>query len=208
MATKTLDTGKDKIQKICDDLRRETIEPAEREAAELVESAKKQAMEIIKQAEKEAADVEEAAHQRINKERSVFQSSMAQGIKQSMETLRQEIEGKLLSEGLGAAVAESSARPDLVAGLIGAVISAVEKEGSGTDLVALIPKSVSVDEVVGLLNARAKDLLKDGVRVGDFAGGMMLKLVDKQITIDLSDEAIKELLGRFVRKDYREVLFG
>ena len=36
---KGLETGKDKIQKICDALRKETLEPAKQEAREIVEKA-------------------------------------------------------------------------------------------------------------------------------------------------------------------------
>ena len=41
------DKGQDKIKKICDQLREETLEPAKQEAEEMLENAKKQAEKII-----------------------------------------------------------------------------------------------------------------------------------------------------------------
>lgn len=38
---KSLEKGKDKIQKICDKLRGKTLEPAEKEARQILEDAKK-----------------------------------------------------------------------------------------------------------------------------------------------------------------------
>ena len=47
---KGLESGKDKIQKICDALRKETLEPAKQEAREIVENAHMQASEIVTEA--------------------------------------------------------------------------------------------------------------------------------------------------------------
>ena len=51
---KGLETGKDKVKKICDVLKRETLEPAKHEADEIVASARKKADEILADAHKEA----------------------------------------------------------------------------------------------------------------------------------------------------------
>ena len=45
---KGLDTGREKIQKICDSLRKETLEPAKQEAREIIENAHMQASEIVR----------------------------------------------------------------------------------------------------------------------------------------------------------------
>lgn len=53
---KSLETGKDKIQKICDALKKETLEPAKQEAREVIENARLQAAEIVTAAKKEAEE--------------------------------------------------------------------------------------------------------------------------------------------------------
>ena len=52
-------------------------------------------------------------------------------------------------------------------------------------------------------------LKERSVVLSDLAGGIQLKLHDKKMTIDLSDEALKELLATYIaRKDFRKLLFG
>jgi V/A-type H+-transporting ATPase subunit E len=89
------------------------------------------------------------------------------------------------------------------------MIQAIEKDGISTDFSALIPKVASVQELNALLGKSVLERLKEGsVVVGDFAGGAKLKLHDKKMTIDISDSALKELFSRYLRKDFRKLLFG
>jgi V/A-type H+/Na+-transporting ATPase subunit E len=208
MPARSLETGKDKIQKICDVLRRETIEPAEADALKIVEGARKEAEQILKKAHDEAAEAERAARERIARERSVFASSVEQGIRQSLETLRQNVERKLFVGELGDTLATATGDPKVVASLINAIVEAIDREGIEAELTALVPKVVKVEEVNSLLLERVAKRLREGVQVGDFDGGARVRLIDRQITVDISDEALQELLGRFLRKDFRAVLFG
>lgn len=208
MPTKSLDTGKEKIQKICDVLRREAIEPAEEEATRIVGGARKEAEQILAKAKAEAAALEKGARERVASERRVFESSVEQGVRQSVETLRQQVEQKLFYGELAETLAVASGDPKLVASLINAIVEAIGREGIETDLMVLIPKTVTVDEVNGLLLEKVAAKLKGGVQVGDFAGGVQVRLVDRQITVDMSDEALEELMGRYLRKDFRAILFG
>lgn len=205
---KSLDTGKDKIQKICDILRRETLEPAGEQAEKIVSDARAEAERLLAQAREQVAELEAAAHQRILQERSVFDSSVNQAVRQSVETLRQQVEGRLFSEELGHTLASATADPKVIATLINSLVEAIDREGIGVDLAAIVAKTVKVEEVNNFLLERVAELLKEGVQVGDFRGGAKLRLSDRQITIDISDEALVELLGRYLRKDFRAKLFG
>ena len=51
---KSLEKGEEKIQKICDVLRRETLEPAQLEAEGVIEQAKEKAAGIVREAEQNA----------------------------------------------------------------------------------------------------------------------------------------------------------
>jgi V/A-type H+-transporting ATPase subunit E len=44
--------------------------------------------------------------------------------------------------------------------------------------------------------------------VGSFKGGAQLQWHDRKLTLDMSDDALKELLSTYVRKDFRKMLFG
>ena len=206
---KHLSEGKEKIDQIASLLRLETLEPAEREAAKIIAEAKRQAEEIVKESEAKAKERVAQAKASIERERQVYERSLLQSAKLALEALRQGIERELFSGELHLAVIAESAKPGLISKLIESMVLAIDKAGMGADLSALIPKEVKPEEVTALLSARILDRLRGGkVVLGDFAGGVALKLHEERITIDLSDEALFELLATHARKDFRKLFFG
>jgi hypothetical protein len=39
-------------------------------------------------------------------------------------------------------------------------------------------------------------------------GGIAVKLVKENITIDITDQALEEWVSKYVRQDFRKILFG
>lgn len=206
---KTLDTGHDKIQKICDVLKKETLEPAQLEAKKIIEEAKKQAEHIISESRQHAErNIAEARHT-IEQERNIFQSSLSQSAKQSLESLRQSIEHKLFNDELHSIVKQQTSDPRVIAKLIDAIVKALEQDGLAADLSVIIPASIPVKEVNALLAAGILDKLKEHtVVLGDIAGGVKVRVEGKKMTLDISNSEIENLLQRYLRKDFRKFIFG
>lgn len=206
---KTLVRSEDKIKKLCDQLKNETLEPALREGERIVEEAAEKGRHIIHEAEKKAEHIIREAEKAVEKERAVFRSSLDQASRQSLETLRQAIEAKLFSGELAKLIETGTKQPDVIAKVINAIVEAIQRQGIESDLRAVIPKTVSPQEVSRALAHEVLHRLKEGaIEVGDFPGGAKVKLVDKKITLDMSSQAVFELLAGYVRKDFREILFG
>ena len=101
------------------------------------------------------------------------------------------------------------ADPQLIANLISSLVKAVEQEGLSTDISALIPKGVSPQQVNQLLGQEILKKIKDNsVSIGGFAGGAQVKLIDKRLTLDISDQTLVEYLRNYVRKDFRKLIFA
>lgn len=206
---KSLEKGQDKIQKICNKLRHEVLEPAEKEAQNIVNEANKKAEEIIAEAERHAEQIINQARGQIEQERNVFHSALQQAAKQMVESLRQEIEHKLFNEELHSLLENQLADPKIIAELVNGIVNALEKEGMTADLSVIIPRLISMDDIQALLFENVRKRLKGKpLEVGSFAGGAQVKLLGKKMTIDLSDQAIKELLANFMRKDFRKLMFN
>jgi V/A-type H+/Na+-transporting ATPase subunit E len=206
---KSLEKGQDKIQKICDQLRNKTIEPAKKEAAEIIDEAKNRAELIKAEAENHAEQIISHARAQIEQERNVFQSSLKQASKQVIETLKQEIEHKFFNDQLQEILDKQLSESNMIANLINGLVTALEKEGVSTDLSAVIAKNVSVDEVNQLLLEKVRKRLKEKpFEIGSFKGGAQVKLLGKKMTLDLSDQALKELVANYVRKDFRHLIFS
>lgn len=205
---KTLEKGEDKIQKICDALRRETLEPAKQEAEKIIEEARARAEQIVNEAQAQAEKLHENAREAIEQERNVFHSSLEQAGKQGLEELRQAIEHKLFHDELQKVIEENSSDPKVIAKLISSIVQAIEKEGITTELSAVIPQAVSAEEINRLLGEGIlKKLKEESVTFGEFVGGAQVKLHNKKMTIDITDRALMELLSSYVRKDFRKLLF-
>jgi V/A-type H+-transporting ATPase subunit E len=206
---RSLEKGQDKIQKICDKLRKGTLEPAKEEAQLLIEEAKSKAEAIKAEAGYQAEQMIKQAKGQIEQERNVFHSALLQASKQAIEALKQEIEHKFFNDELQDLLEKQLSDPKIVADLINGIIAALEKEGLTTDLSAVIPRLVSADDVNDLLVESVRKRLKGKpLEIGHFRGGAQVKLHGKKLTLDLSDQAIKELVANYVRKDFRKLIFS
>jgi len=201
--------GTDKIQKICDTLRKETLEPAKQEAQNIIADAHAKAAKIVKEAEQETKILHEQARKSIEQERNVFQSSLEQAARQGLEALRQSIEHKLFNEELEKVIEKHTADPTVIAQVINAIVEALQKDGLSADLSAFIPKHVSSEKVNALLLQNVMSKLREkGVALGDFAGGAEIKVHGKRLTIDITDKTLQEILAAYARKDFRQLIFG
>ncbi len=205
---KAVETGKDKVKKICDVLRRETLEPAEHEAAALLESARTEATSIVKEANRQAKEIVKKAQDEAEMLTTRTHSTLQQACKQTLETLRQTIIDKLFHPELAKWLTSGLQNEKVLASLIEAVVKGIEKEGIECDLQVYISSAVSARDVNALLAPQViKRLREKGVLVGTFAGGIQVKLVGENLMMDLSETALSELLYTYVRKDFREMFF-
>ncbi len=206
---KEAETGSERVKKICDVLRRETLEPAKHEAEEIILEARRQAESLIEDAKKSIEKMDKEAREEIERQKNIFQSSLYQACKQALESLRQSIEEKLFNQELARLFAKNMQSPDVIARLITAVIRAMEKDGIEADLSVYIPAAVPARAVNEMLGKEIIDKLKEkSVLIGPLTAGIEVKLHDQNITIDISDKALKELVASYIRKDFRELFFG
>lgn len=206
---KEIDTGREKVKKICDVLRRETLEPAKQEADEIIHQAKIQAAEIVKSAKEEAEKSKAEAVQEIERQKVVFMTSLNQAGKQALEALKNEIEQKLFNPALSQMFDGPLTNTKVVLDLVEAVVVALKKEGTDTDLDICIPSAVSVKDInTQLLQYIGENLKSCTVTVGSMQGGITVRLGKENITIDITDQALKEWVSTYVRQDFRKILFG
>lgn len=206
---RTLEKALDKKQNLFQKLRQDTLEPAESEARKIIGEAQKKAEEIKKEAQKNADLLIKQAKAQIEQEKNVFYAALEQGVKQTLESLRQEIEHKLFNDELQSTIDTLMSNPKIIADLINGIVSSIEKEGIHTEVAAVIPRLVSSKEVCHfLIDSVCQKIKNHPIEIGHFAAGAQVKLVGKQLTVDITSSVIKELLANYVRKDYRRLIFS
>ncbi len=206
---KGLETGRDKIQKICDVLKNETLEPAKQEAREIIENAHLQAEEILRETREKADTLIQSAKDDIEEKRKVFSASLQLACRQGVELLKQKIENELFDKSLGELVSKEMKDPKVIAQLINSFMKSVEEQGLEEEFVASIPKDISPKSINALIAENSLEKLqKQSVEIGDFAGGVKIQMKGRQITIDISDTTVKELIAGFIRRDFRDMIFS
>lgn len=206
---KTLEKGQDKIKKIADELRHQTLEPAQKMALEIVQNAQKESEEIIQTGRAQAEKLIASAKQTNAHERKVFQSALTQSFKQAFDMLKQEIETKLFNDQLSAELEKNAGNPQVIAQLINAIVQAIEKEGISSDIGVTIPQKTDAKAVSTLLAKGVLEKLKGApIDLGSFASGVQVRLKDRKMTLDITDKTLKEIIGRFVPSTFHDIIFG
>lgn len=206
---KGLESGKDKIQKICDVLRHETLEPAKQEAKEVVENAHLQAREIVKDAQTKADNLIASAKAEIEEKKKVFDATLQLTCRQTIELLKQKIEEKLFNENLSDLILKETVDPKLISHIIDSFMKGMQERGLEEEFVAVIPKNVSARMINSMIAANVlQSLQKQSVVLGDFAGGVQIQMKGRHITVDITDAALRDVLARFIRQDFRQMLFN
>lgn len=204
----TLEKGKEKLSEICDLLRRETLEPAQNEAASIIEAAHVEKDSILLQAKKEAELILQEAREKIEKEKVLFHTSMDVASKQTFSKLKQDIEQKLFNEEIKHLVHEIAHDAQKVAQLVNVIVEVIEREGLNGNLTLGLAKTIRPEELNKyLVKSLLAKIEKNEVPIESVPGGAVVRLEDKQLTFDISDQALKELMGSYLRSSFREVLF-
>ena len=197
-----------RIQAICEKIRYETLDPAKEQANAILEQAKKERELILEQARHDAETMKKETRALLQEENQVFQSSLAQSCKQTVEHLMQRIEESLFNPALETWIQEQMGDAASYAKLIDVLISAIQKEGTQTNISVLIPKSFSADVINAQLSQKVLQSLKGGsVEIADIKGGLKVHLIEKKMTLDLSQETLREIISSLIRKDFRKIFF-
>ncbi len=206
---KKLESGQDQLQRICDLLRHDTLEPALAEARRIESEAQHAAQKLMDEANRKASEREAAARRQIQREQEVFQQNVTQSLKQAVALLRQEIEHSLFKSGLMAALKGPTSDAALMAKLVDAMVEALRRDGVDASLTLEVGKALPPQELVKALSPEVRRILESGkVQTASFPSGIAVTIAGEDVTLDMSDGAIREWLGRFLRKDFRDMLFG
>ncbi|EPP34613.1 ATP synthase (E/31 kDa) subunit [Chlamydia ibidis] len=197
-----------KLKQICDALRLETLKPAEEEADIIVRNAHEQAKRILQDAQHRADKIIEAAQETAEARVKQGESALAQAGRRALESLKQAVEQKIFREALAEWLEQVSTEPDVASKLITSLVHSIEEQGVLGNMSAFVGKYVPARKVNELLGKSVIAKLKDkGVTVGKFVGGVQLRVEDKNWILDLSSDALLDLLMRYLQRDFREMIF-
>ena len=130
-------------------------------------------------------------------------------LKKSVDKLRYAIENELFAKAWGEAVAASLKDPGLVAKIIESMATAIEKEGIDTDLQLVLDEADIKKDLSTFIKTEIwEKVQKGGLVLSHIKGGAQIKITGKDLTLDMSHDAIVSLLASFVRDEIRSLILS
>lgn len=204
----SLETADEKVQQICNLLRSETLSPAKKEAERILLEASQKAEMIIAEAKGEAAKIQKESKETLKKELAVHETSIKLAINQGLSALKQSIE-TLFTDEFSRQLEKEMADPSVIAKIINAIVGAIEREGLSVKLETMIPSSINIGELYKNIAAHVKEHVRqESLVLSGIKGGARIRMVDKKVSIDMSEKAMKELLATYLTAELRQKVFG
>ena len=202
-------TGDERLAAICQMIRSETLDPAKEEAEQIRHAAERDAARIRAEAKRQAEQMIHDARSLIKEERDAFDVSLEQAARQVVALLKEKIEKSLFNPGLDQYVNDELHSEAKTAHLLDLLIQEVQKEGLDGDVSVWLGKNLKKDEVLKHLSQHTLKKVSSGnLLVGEHTYGIVLKIVDRHLSIEVTPEGLKEIMSTFLRSDFRSILFS
>ena len=201
--------GDGRLAAICQMIRNETLDPAKEEAEQIRHAAERDAAKIRAEAKRQAEQMIHEARTLIKEEREVFDVSLEQGARQVVGVLKEKIEKSLFNPGLDQYLSNEFHSEAKTGHLLDLLIQELQKEGLDGDVRVWLGKHLSKDEVLKHISQESLKKLSSGnLLVGQNTYGIVLKIVGRHLSIEVTPEGLKEMMSTFVRSDFRSILFS
>ncbi len=194
------------LDHLIDRIKTEGIEKAEQEGAQRLAEAEASAARIVREAEVKAAELIEQGEKEARQFEQRGQQSLAQAARDTLLTVSKAID-QLFDELARRSLKESmttDAWRELIAGVVKRYFAQPDTQ---RDVMLLVSKDDA--EAIGkyLMNQFGK-AAENGLSVGtddDLTGGFRVEIKDANLFHDLSEEAIAQLLCKFLRPQLAEL---
>ncbi len=197
------------VEDLIDRLKTDGVTQGRLEAEAIVADAKRQAMAILDQARHEADQVLEEAKKEAERVRQTSQQALQLAARDSMLKLRESFQLQFENR-LQKLVTAELAAPGTLKQLILEVAGKASPSRDGAAIELLLPAdSQTADPLLTYVSGLTGEMLREGVTFGvgeDVAAGIRVRLVDRDVEIDLSDQALSDFLARFLVPRFREIM--
>ncbi len=205
-------------------LRDEGVKAGKKEADRLIQEAWKEAQQVMKEARTEARELREQSHKEIEAERTAAKEAIHMAFRDTELKVKSELKSAFEQHVRRLVTAELEDK-DVLKGLIlqiaGRVAPIIEpdqameisiskkwSEAQGeSDAFTQEGKDYLGKAILGI----TRDMLREGVDLvsaEEQEVGLHVKLVGKDVEIDLSDKVLSDLLLKFLTPRYRAIVAG
>lgn len=213
------------VQALIDRLKTEGVAAGQSEAEAILESARRKASQLVADAEAEAKAIVSKAHTEAQKERAATQDSLKIAARDLVLDLRNDL-GTRIQQEAGRLIAETLADEAFLQKLIIAMAGKAKEAAAITasDKMEIVlpdkivtfeelkqsPEAVEPGTLTHFVIALAGEVLRKGITFSSGSGfdGIKIKLTDRDVSIDLTEEAIAGLLTKHLQPRLRAIMEG
>lgn len=196
------------VQALIDKLHYEGVKAGNEDARRIVDKAREEAEKIIKTARTEADKIRSEAYETIEKEKIASQAAFKTSLRDTVLTLKTQLFLQLKNQ-LEKLISTKMNNTEFLEELILSIAKAAANS-----------KVQKLEVVVGeikdyqekrdqLIKTIVTDMSQKGIELGiGREKGIKIKLVDQEVEIDLSEEALTQLIYTLIIPRYRELFEG
>ncbi|MBC8207388.1 MAG: ATPase [Kiritimatiellales bacterium] len=196
----------EELQPLLDQIRKEGIEKAETEAAEILSKAKEKAAQMVREAEAKAKELLAKAEtdSEVFTRRSI--ATLEQSARDVLITVGQGIEN-ILSEIVTASVDEVLGIEVLEKMMVSMAKSCADQHGETR--IELLVSEADQDELVKFFASKYSDKMVEGLELhvdNEILKGFKVSFADDHVYLDFTQEAIAEALSAFLRPKLADIV--
>ena len=228
METKTSTVISQGIETLIERLKQDGVNTGKEEAEKLVSAAQEKANELLNKAQAKSKALLEEAHQTILQEKQAAEDALKLAAQNMRLELRQNLMDRFTQE-VNRLVHKELDNEDMIRQLIILVASDTVKQldaFKAQNITIQLPEKVldfneirqdptllDKDPLKGLVQSLTHQMLKAGMNVkinpnSEKSPGIKINLVDEEIVLDLTEEAVSSLLVKHMQPRFRALLEG
>ncbi len=194
-----------KLEKLIEKLKKEGVEEAKKEAAEIIAKAEKEAKKIVETAKKDAERSTKEAEETSKRFQENSERALQQAARDTILSLRDEI------TDLFDRVFRSQVNDALSTDILGKMILTIMDKWDGKSNLEIECNTKQVKDLEKILLAALKKKGTEGIHLEgrrDMEGGFYIHQKGKDLYYDFSDQSISEMLMSFLNRRLNEILEG
>jgi V/A-type H+-transporting ATPase subunit E len=196
----------EELQPLLDQIRKEGVDKAEAEAAEILSQSKEQAAKTVREAEARAKELVAKAETdaEVFTQRSI--ATLEQAARDVLITVGQGIEN-ILSEIVTASVDEALGIEVLEKMMVNMAKSCADQHGETR--IELLVSEADQNELVKFFASKYSDKMVEGIELhvdNEILKGFKVSFADDHVYLDFTQEAIAEALTAFLRPKLADIV--
>lgn len=209
------------VEQLIAQLRDEGVRKGQEDAAEIVNDAHAQAERILQQARNQAESIGDEAYQESERMRTAIREELQVAFRNTVVELK-EMLARAFANDLRRLVSDAMVDKRFLEEMILELASRTRSENAlerekrlqiltPSALPGSVPAAGEEDAVQQLVAALAGKLLREGVTFAtrdDPNQGIKIRLVDKEMEVDMTDKMVANLLLEFLQPRFRAILEG